>query len=59
MYNMIQTTYRASGLDREQDTNEQKLEITEIAFKGLHLLKKKLIRATLKFQTAAVEQGLI
>ena len=42
MYNMIQTTYRSSGLDREQDTNEQKLEITEIAFKeGLHLLEKK------------------
>ena len=39
MYNMIQVTYKSAAYDRTEFTNEQKLEITEIAFiEGINLL---------------------
>ena len=57
MYNMIQTTYKSSGIDRNELDDNQEMEITEVAFReGLNLLEKKAYKdAMLKFQTAATD----
>ena len=58
MYNMIQVTYKSAAYDRTEFINEQKLEITEIAFiEGINLLQKKAYKeATIKFQTAVAAE---
>ena len=59
MYNMIQVTYKSAAYDRTEFTNEQKLEITEIAFiEGINLLQKKHIkRRPLNFKLQSLRKS--